>query len=118
MGSAMTEAELLRGAEVVDPHGERIGVVSGLLLDPVTLHARWIAVRLADGAERLAPRSAATRTGTGRLVVPYSSATIAAAPEVDTDTLTVAQAGHLARHYGWSPSDDAHEPIGGGPADA
>jgi len=77
-------------------------LVSGLLMQPGTLHARWLVIELADGRERLLPRSSATQNQAHRLVVPYSVEIVASAPDVEDGKLTVEQASRLALHYGWT----------------
>lgn len=94
--------DTLLGARVVDGAGHTVGSVSALLIDPVSFEGRWLQLSLAaEPGPAVLPLMAASVDATGRLVIPYDVAAVAAAPKPDGPLISVELADALLRHYGF-----------------
>lgn len=93
------ELELI-GAGVRDAGGAEVAKVRALLVDPVTGAGRWLAVELSDGATAVVPVEVASIDGSGQVALPYSEATLRAAPVSAGAMVTEDEATRLLEHYG------------------
>jgi hypothetical protein len=104
---AVPDYDALDGAEVANDLGEKLGSVVGLFVDDESETPTWIAVRsgLFGRHHSLVPL-AQSRWENGRLLVPYSSDDLAAAPHGDPDVALDAQQEQvLFDHYNVGYSD-------------
>ena len=92
----------LKGSLVRDIARAPVGRVQDVLLDPDTLDARWLHVRLESGDAVLVPAVAASETAPGELLVPYPADVITAAVHAEGEVLSEADASRLLRHYGFT----------------
>ena len=99
----MGEQDQVIGTPVVDNGGQSVGVVSALLVDPESLEGRWLRLELADNSLQLrravVPLAAASVDPAGRMVLPWTAATVARAPQVG-DQISTEQARTLNSYYG------------------
>ena len=101
----------LRGEDLYDSDGDKIGAVEEIYLDEQTDEPEWALVKtgLFGGKGTFVPLSDA-RDEDGALRVPYDKATIKDAPKMDPDgRLSEADEAELYRHYG----QDYAQPKGG-----
>ncbi len=99
----MGEQDQLIGTPVVDNSDQVVGVVSALLVDPESLEGRWLRIELADNGLQLrravVPLAAASVDPAGRMVLPWTAATVAGAPQVGNQ-ISAEQARALNSYYG------------------
>ena len=102
-GDVMGEQDQLIGTPVVDNSDQVVGVVSALLVDPESLEGRWLRIELADNGLQLrravVPLAAASVDPAGRMVLPWTAATVAGAPQVGNQ-ISAEQARALNSYYG------------------
>jgi sporulation protein YlmC with PRC-barrel domain len=99
-----------RGRTVYDQDGNKVGTLSQLYLDSETSRPAWAGVKrgLLRTTETIVPLGDAEEVG-DELRLPYDSARIEEAPDVDPDVeLTEEQERVLHEHYGraWEPPAD------------
>ena len=117
----MTDIATLRGQDVVDATGEKIGRVEDIYLDEQTNQPEWLAVRTGLFGMRVSfvPLAQAQATG-NEVTVPYSKDQVKDAPHADADgMLSEQEEARLYEHYGLPYSDtptDTVLPAGGGTA--
>lgn len=100
-GNALTSRQdQLISTPVVDATGEVIGTVSALLVDPQSLHGRWLQIELAGSTPRrvVLPLAGASLNAAGVMVSPSTAAKVAGAPQVG-DQVSAAEAAVLDAHY-------------------
>jgi len=96
------ELEGIRGGDVMDRTGEKIGSVHEIYLDQETGRPEWAAVKtgLFGGKLTLVPLAEAERPG-DNLRLPYDKAQVKDAPRVDPDgELSQDEEAQLYAHYG------------------
>jgi len=102
-GDVMGEQDQLIGTPVVDNSDQVVGAVSALLVDPESLEGRWLRIELADNGLQLrravVPLAAASVDPAGRMVLPWTAATVAGAPQVGNQ-ISAEQARALNSYYG------------------
>ena len=101
------QLEELRGTNVYDSAGDKIGEVEEIFWDEQTRRPEWIGLGAGFfGTKRvLVPVTAAEQRADG-LVVPYSKDQVRDAPDVDSDEISQETEYALARHYGLDYSED------------
>ena len=107
----------LRGEQVVDRDGDKIGKVEEIYLDQQTGQPQWALVKtgLFGSASTFVPLSGAAREDDG-LRVPYEKSLVKDAPNMEADgELSGDEEARLYRHYGFdydAGSDDRHDTSG------
>ena len=92
MTISQEELEALYDAAVVDQAGEKVGALGQVYVDNATGEAAWVTVRTGwFGGRKIFVPLATAELVDGQVRVPYSSAMIKDAPEVDTK-------GHLSEN--------------------
>ena len=106
MNTSMIEA--LRGQEVLDRDGEKVGTVEEVYLDQQTDRPEWVLVNtggLFGGKSTLVPLAGADN-GDGGVRVPYEKDQIKSAPQADVDgELSQDEEAALYSHYGLDYSE-------------
>ncbi len=108
MSNAMTIEQLneMRGADVYDSAGEKIGTVEEIFYDEGTSRPEWIGIGTGFfGTKRvLVPVEGASAEADG-FRVPYTKEQVKDAPDIDDDRIDDATEGDLYAHYGLATSD-------------
>ena len=97
----------LRGGNVIDNDGERVGTIEDVYLDEETDQPEWVAVKTGLFGTRLSfvPLAEASQEG-GDVRVPYDKDMIKGAPNVEPDgQLSQGEEAELYRYYGLSYSE-------------
>jgi uncharacterized protein (TIGR02271 family) len=107
----------LRGEEVVDRDGEKIGKLEEIYLDQETGQPEWALVKtgMFGSASTFVPLAGADRADDG-LRVPYEKSHVKDAPNMEADgELSHEEEARLYRHYGIAYDSDAASGSTGGP---
>lgn len=98
----MTDLRGLRGHDVVDPAGDKIGKIEDIYLDDETDQPEWLAVKTGLFGRRVSFVPLAEAQAAGDYVaVPYSKEQIKDAPTAEPDgTLSEREEAALYEHYG------------------
>jgi len=113
----------LRGQELVDRDGDKIGKIEEIYLDEQTGQPEWLAVKtgLFGSSLSFVPLAQATTEG-GTVRVPFEKSQVKDAPNAEADgQLSQDEEARLYRHYGMDYSEsrsDSGLPEGGGRFDA
>ena len=109
-----THAHELRGRELLDSDGKKVGTIEEIYYDTHTSRPEWAAIRTGMLGTKLSfvPISQVQPHGE-RLRVPYDKARIKDAPNIEPDAdLSETEEERLYSHYGMSYGDGRREPIG------
>jgi sporulation protein YlmC with PRC-barrel domain len=96
------DAPRLRDHEVVDERGQKVGKVTDVIFDDMTMKPEWavVDVGLLRG-EHFVPLQHAYVSDDGRVVVPFAAEVIKKAPKVHGEhVMTPEVRDELARYYG------------------
>jgi uncharacterized protein (TIGR02271 family) len=107
----------LRGQEVVDRDGDKIGKLEEIYLDQQTGQPEWALVKtgMFGSASTFVPLAGAERADDG-LRVPYEKSHVKDAPNMEADgELSHEEEARLYRHYGVAYDEDAGSGSTGGP---
>jgi uncharacterized protein (TIGR02271 family) len=105
----------LRGEQLYDRDGDKIGTVEEIYLDAETGAPEWalVSTGMFGGKSTFVPIREATEAG-GTLRVPFDKATVKDAPRIEPDgQLSRSEEAELYRHYGMEYSESPSEPARG-----
>jgi uncharacterized protein (TIGR02271 family) len=104
----------LRGEQLYDRDGDKIGTVDEIYLDAETGAPEWalVSTGLFGGKSTFVPVREANEAG-GTLRVPFDKATVKDAPRIDPDgQLSRSEEAELYRHYGMEYTDPTRGMVG------
>lgn len=87
---------------VIDPTGHKVGTVSDVVPDAITLEPRWLVVDVGVlHSGHYVPVNGASITQDGEVLVPFDKDTVHRAPKAHgSHVLSLVDEGELASHYG------------------